>query len=115
MPKRDLPAIKDALYTKGPLAVAIDASDPKFRFYTGGVYYNPECSTTELDHVVTLVGYGSEDDTPYFTVRNSWSKFWGNEGYIKMAIKDDCGIMTDAVYAIADAEKAKEARGENWG
>lgn len=118
VPKDDLEALKDALYTKGPLGVAIDASDQKFRFYTEGVYNNKDCNRTQLDHVVTLVGYGEEDGIPFFKIRNSWSKFWGNEGYIKMAQEHDCGIQTDAVYAIVDEEKAKEARGSpssNWG
>jgi hypothetical protein len=58
---------------------AVDASDPSFRFYAGGVYSNPDCATasTELDHAVILSGYGTTDDgLDYWLVKNIWSPFW---------------------------------------
>ncbi|KAM0054610.1 putative Stem bromelain [Helianthus debilis subsp. tardiflorus] len=41
-----------------PVSVAFDAS--KFQFYLGSVF-NGTCGT-ELDHGVTVVGYGTGDD-----------------------------------------------------
>ena len=38
------------------VAVAIDASAQSFQFYSSGVYAPTGCSTTELDHAVTVVG-----------------------------------------------------------
>ena len=32
-----------AIYEKGPISVAIDASHKSFSFYSGGIYYEPEC------------------------------------------------------------------------
>ena len=36
----------------GPVAVAIDAAHPEFRFYSSGVYYNSDCKNgvNDLDH-----------------------------------------------------------------
>lgn len=35
---------------------AVDASDDSFRFYSGGVYHNPDCATkpADLDHAVII-------------------------------------------------------------
>ncbi len=39
----DAEGVKEALFTKGPLAVSIDAAQPTFRFYSSGVYNDPSC------------------------------------------------------------------------
>ena len=38
-----LDALKEAIATKGPVAVGIDAAHPSFVFYANGVYYEPKC------------------------------------------------------------------------
>jgi len=48
-----------AVQATGPIAIAIDAGLESFHNYVDGVYYAPDCSSTELDHAVTLTGYGT--------------------------------------------------------
>jgi len=97
--------------SKQPVAVAIEADQLAFQLYSGGVL-SQECGD-KLDHGVLLVGYGTENGTDYWKVKNSWGSSWGEGGFIRMkrGVKGSgqCGITSAPSYPIVRAERSAVA------
>lgn len=91
-------SIKSVLYSKGPLSVSLDASQRDFQLYSGGVYHSDKCSNV-ADHAVLLVGWGTENDTDYWLLKNSWGKGFGGimRGFVKISMDLDCGISENVI------------------
>lgn len=90
------------LERNGPISVAINAD--LLQFYTAGVL-NPldkDCPPSGVNHAVLLVGFGtSVFGMPFWTVKNSWGRDWGEEGYFR--IRRDvgaCGINNHAITSV---------------
>jgi len=86
----------------GPVSVAIEADQPCFQFYSGGILADPSCGM-QLDHGVLAVGYATDSasGTPFWIVKNSWGTSWGEAGYIRMARNvNECGIAQEASYPV---------------
>ncbi|XP_066263774.1 cathepsin K-like [Branchiostoma lanceolatum] len=82
-----------------PVVVIVDASLTSFQLYASGIYDDPACSTTRLDHALVVVGYGSFAGKDYWICRNSWGTAWGESGYIRIARgKNMCGIAERVFY-----------------
>lgn len=96
VPRNDDAATAQALVSKGPMAISVDASqwsDYESGVYTGCNYAN----NISMDHAVQLVGYGHDEslNLDYWLVRNSWSAGWGEDGFIRLVRRQECGWNVD--------------------
>jgi len=86
-----------ASYANGPLSICVDAES--WQSYTSGILKRG-CGTA-LDHCVQLTGWGVQDKTEYWIIRNSWNSDWGLKGFIwveRDSGKDICGITEEATW-----------------
>eukprot|EP00178_Gracilaria_changii_P004920 TRINITY_DN17995_c1_g1_i2.p1 TRINITY_DN17995_c1_g1~~TRINITY_DN17995_c1_g1_i2.p1 ORF type:complete len:104 (+),score=13.96 TRINITY_DN17995_c1_g1_i2:26-313(+) len=93
-----------AAIAQQPVSIAIEADQFAFQYYSGGVLTG-SCGTN-LDHGVLAVGYGTDNGTKFWKVKNSWGPSWGEEGYIRIERVDGtaagkCGIALSASYPTA--------------
>ena len=77
-------AYKWALHEYGPMVVVLKVPDDWF-YYTGGIY-EPTVSFSDgvgwANHCVVLVGYNDAEDC--WIIKNSWGKYWGENGYARV-------------------------------
>ena len=78
-------AIKQAIYTYGPISVAVCAGQ-YFQAYSGGIFNTNESCEGVINHAVVLVGWNDNNGTDgYWILRNSWGTSWGIGGYMHIA------------------------------
>lgn len=84
-----------------PLSVCLNMSP--ITYYKSGVFTSTTCSSS-VNHAVTMVGYGtSSDGKPYYLIKNSWGRSWGDNGYFKISRNyangglGVCGILSYSV------------------
>jgi len=94
LPSNDQDAVMSHIANVGPLAISVAANT--FKDYHGGIFTGCDYDENiQLNHGVQLVGYGSEDGTDFWIVRNSWGSGWGESGYIRMLREANPGCGTD--------------------
>lgn len=99
--KHDAEKLKVALSMFGPGSISVQCARKTFKFYSSGIYDDPKCGN-KTDHAVVIVGYGEENQIPYWLIKNSWGKLWGNKGYIKIAMKKDlCGVLQNGALMVS--------------
>lgn len=75
------------------MAIAVDAT--KWQLYSGGILQgDDDCCGPNLNHAVTLIGYGNENGVDYWLIKNSWGTNWGEAGLVRIEAHRNClGMM----------------------
>jgi len=82
--------LRQYLHDHGPVAIGLHAEE--LFYYKSGVF-SSKCET-QNDHAVLLTGWGEENGTPYWIIKNSWGTDWGIKGYLHLIRgKNKCGIL----------------------
>ncbi|XP_063053585.1 pro-cathepsin H [Engraulis encrasicolus] len=92
----------DAVANHNPISFAYEVTND-FMHYQKGVYTSTKChNTTDMvNHAVLAVGYGTENELPYWIVKNSWGVRWGMEGYFYIERgKNMCGLAGCSSYPV---------------
>jgi C1A family cysteine protease len=104
----DNDALMSALYIN-PVFVTAYVDHPEFIYYGSGILDIPNCGVLP-QHAMTLVGAGSDNGSDYWILKNSWSVYWGDHGYIKIKRESGksfgmCGLNLYGYYPVSGNNK----------
>jgi len=111
-------AVMAEIFQRGPVAAGINA-EPIVN-YRGGIVKDHRLFHKLVNHVVSIVGWGTEKGTAtkYWIVRNSWGQYWGEMGYARVEMgRNVLGIESSVTWAtpgtFAVKNKACDEDGKN--
>jgi len=91
----DVASMMKDLVQNGPFEVCFDVYED-FLGYKSGVYQHTSGKYLG-GHCVKLLGYGTENNTPYWLIANQWTTYWGDQGFFKILRgKNECGIESES-------------------
>jgi hypothetical protein len=93
--------LKALVYRHGAVVTTIQSNFTEFLRYEGsrgGIFDSCPVKNVTRDHAVAVVGYGSENGTDFWLVKNSWGPLWGDRGFMRLKRGVGmCGVGRDLV------------------
>lgn len=88
---RDEKRIRQEIFKNGPVEGAFTVYEDLLS-YKQGVYQHVQGKALG-GHAIRILGWGVENNTPYWLIANSWNTDWGNNGFFKILRgQNHCGI-----------------------
>lgn len=90
--------IRAYLAEHGPVSIGVDSMSAWQHYQTGVV---TDCAQGMNDHAVLLVGFGEENGTSYWIIKNSWGENWGESGYMRAEFgTNQCNLNHEPTTAV---------------
>lgn len=100
--------MKAEIFARGPIGCGISADD-KLEAYTGGIF-SEERVLPLINHEVSVVGWGVDNGTEYWFMRNSWGSYWGENGFARVMMhKNNLALETDCDWGVPVVPNKTEA------
>jgi C1A family cysteine protease len=90
-------ALRNAIYTSGPVVAVFDVYTDFFSYRSG--VYSYVSGEYEGGHAILVVGWNDADSA--FIVKNSWNSDWGESGYFRIAYSELAGTTKFALFSYA--------------
>lgn len=121
LPTKDEDALVTAIATVGPIAISINASPQTFQLYSHGIYDDPSCTSSKVNHAMLAIGYTPQyfilkvciyrmvdGGTIYFLLRK-----WNNkQNFLYLSAAN---LLGGNVCALRLIRTLKNWWGSNWG
>ncbi|ODM97207.1 Cathepsin B [Orchesella cincta] len=97
--------IQAEILMHGPVEAAMMVYDDLL-LYKSGVYHHVKGFRLG-GHAIKIIGWGVENNMPYWLIANSWNYDWGDQGMFKLLRgKNECGI--ESLGIVAGIPKARK-------
>lgn len=97
--ENDVTRIQQEIMANGPVEGAFTVFEDLLQ-YKSGVYQH-KIGKALGGHAIRILGWGEEEDTPYWLIANSWNSDWGDSGFFKILRgEDECGIESQITAGI---------------